>query len=700
MKKKFIKQIELETGLSFNQDQSAAINHFKGPALTLAVPGSGKTTLLLTRTLNLIESHKVDPKEILTITFSKASARDMQHRYKSLFKSKYLHDISFSTIHSFAFAIYRAYCKKKKIPFKLLENTNGPVSKLRLFRDIYLSVNKSYPQEDKLEEMSNAISYIKNMMIEPDGIKSEFPNIKNLDIMLGKYDDYKRSNNMIDFDDMLTDTYKILLSHKEALKYYQSKFPFIQVDETQDTSKIQHKLIQLLAGDNSNVFMVADDDQSIYGFRGAFPDFLLNFDKTYTNGKTYYLKTNYRSDKNIIDICNHTIKNNINRYPKVISPFHKRDGNVTIINFDTLNERNKYMIDEISKTRESIGVLYRNNLSGITIANSLEIENQDFLIRDNKLNLFTHWITKDIKSILSLALVPQDLEAFEKICYKVNAFISKKQLEYVKLNHRGRNIFSVLLENTENSKRQIKTIQKLEITFAALIRKSPLESIIAIEEELGYLQYLNDRAELMGYSFNSLMSYISALKEIAVSTDSIVDFFDRLDHLKYILKNSLNNYSSHIRLSTIHSSKGLEYSKVFIVDVEDSVFPNASAVNKASEGDLSAIEEERRLFYVALSRAKHDLIILNVKFKNGTYIKPSLFIKDLDSHASLKTIHFKSKKGCDTSHLIVGSKVSHKTFGIGEIIDSNKSITKIAFDHVVKELSTPVCIEKKLIRYI
>lgn len=700
MENKFIKEIESETGLKFNEDQRGAINHYRGPALTLAVPGSGKTTLLLTRTLNLIESHKVNPKEILTITFSKASARDMQHRYKSLFKSKYPHDINFSTIHSFAFAIYRAYCKKKRIPFKLLEDSNGPVSKLRLFRDIYLSTNKSFPQEDKLEELSNAISYIKNMMIKHDEVKSEFPNIKNLDIMLKKYDDYKRNNNMIDFDDMLTDTYAILLSHTEALKYYQKKFPFIQVDETQDTSKIQHKLIQLLAGEDSNVFMVADDDQSIYGFRGAFPDFLLNFDKTYPSGKTYYLKTNYRSDKNIIDICNHTIKNNINRYPKVIAPFHKNDGNVTIMNFDTINERNKYMIDEISNTRESIGVLYRNNLSGITIANSLEIENQDFLIRDNKLNLFTHWITKDIKSILSLALVPQDIEAFEKICYKVNAFISKKQLEYVKLNHRGRNVFSVLLENTENSKRQIKTIQKLETTFSTLMRKSPIESIITIEEELGYLQYLNDRAELMGYSFNSLMSYISALKEIAVGTESIVDFFDRLDSLRDILKNSLNNFSSHIRLSTIHSSKGLEYSKVFIVDVEDSVFPNASAVNKANDGDLSAIEEERRLFYVALSRAKKDLIILNVKFKNGTYIKPSPFIKDLDSHSSLKTIHVKPDQNPDNSHLIIGSKVSHKTFGIGEIIDSNKSITKIAFDGVVKELSTPLCIEKKLIVYI
>lgn len=700
MKNTFIKEIESDTGLSFNDEQRSAISHFTGPALTLAVPGSGKTTLLLTRTLNLIESHDVDPKQILTITFSKASARDMKYRYKSLFQNKYPHDIHFSTIHSFAFAIYRAYCKKKKIPFKLLEDSNGPVSKLRLFRDIYLSVNKSFPQEDKLEELSNAISYIKNMMIKSEDIKAEFPNIKNLDIMLKKYDDYKRENNMIDFDDMLTDTYEILLSHSQALKYYQKKFPFIQVDETQDTSKIQHKLIQLLAGDDSNVFMVADDDQSIYGFRGAFPDFLLNFGVTYPDGKTYYLKTNYRSDRNIIDVCNHTIQKNKNRYPKTIDSFHENSGNVSIINFDTLAERNKYIIDEIRKTRESIGVLYRNNLSGITIANSLEIENQDFLIRDNKLNLFTHWITKDIKSILSLALVPQDVSEFEKICYKLNAYISKKQLEYVKLNHRGRNVFTVLLENTDNSKRQIKTIQKLETTFSALMRKSPLESIISIEEDLGYLQYLNDRAELMGYSFNSLMSYISALKEIAAATESIIDFFDRLDSLRDILKNSLNNFSSHIRLSTIHSSKGLEYSKVFIVDVEDSVFPNVSAVNKANDGDHSALEEERRLFYVALSRAKKDLIILNVKFKNGSYIKPSPFIKDLDSHSSLKTIHVRNENSCDNSQLIVGSKVSHKTFGVGEILESNKSITKIVFDGTIKELSTPLCIEKKLIKIL
>ena len=700
MKNNFIKEIEACTGLSFNEDQSNAIKHYRGPALTLAVPGSGKTTLLLTRTLNLIESHGVDPKQILTITFSKASARDMKHRYKSLFKSKYPHEISFSTIHSFAFSIYRAYCKKKNISYRILEDSSAGVSKTKLFRDIYLSVNKSFPQEDKLEELANAISYIKNMMIKNEDAKSHFPSIKNLDLILNKYDSYKRDNNMIDFDDMLTDTYEILLSHKKALKYYQDKYPFIQVDETQDTSKIQHKLIQLLAKEHSNVFMVADDDQSIYGFRGAFPDFLLNFNKTYANGKTYYLKTNYRSKKNIIDICNHTIKNNLNRYPKAISPYHKEVGNVSIMNFESISQRNQFIIDEISKTSGSIGILYRNNLSGISIANSLELEDQSFLIRDNKLNLFSHWITTDIKSILSLALVPQDLEAFEKICYKVNAYISKKQLEYVKLNHRGRNIFTVLLENTDNSKRQITTLQKLQMTFSSLVRKSPLDAIIAIEEELGYLSYLNDRSELMGYSFNSLISYISSLKEIAANTGSIVDFFDRLDYLRDLLKDSLSNYSSNVRLSTIHSSKGLEYSKVFLVDVEDSAFPNASAIAKSKDGDFSQLEEERRLFYVALSRAKKDLIILNVKFKNGSYIKPSPFIKDIESHPSLRVLNIRSSDQEDGSPFIIGARVSHKTFGIGEIIDSNKTITKIAFDIGIKELSTPICMENKLIKII
>lgn len=692
----FIIDIERKNGLKFNEDQRNAIYHFKGPALTLAVPGSGKTTLLLARTINLIYTHGVDPDKILTITFSKASARDMEYRYNKQFKKFYNYNIKFSTIHSFAYSIYRAYCKKKNIKFKLLEDGSGEISKLKLFRDIFLNVNKTYPTEDKLEEISNAISYIKNMMIPPEDIENEMQGIKNISSIYGKYEAFKKKNGLIDFDDMLTNTYEILRTHKEALKYYQNKYPFIQVDETQDTSKIQHKLIELMAGQSKNVFMVADDDQSIYGFRGAYPDFLLNFDATYNDSNIYYLKTNYRSDIDIIDICNHTIKNNTIRYPKVISPNSKSKGRVRIMDFETTGERNDFIIEEIKNCEGTVGILYRNNLSGITLANALDSSGVEFLLRDNKLSLFNHWVTSDIKSMLSLALVPQDISEFERICYKINGYISKKQLEYTKKNHMGRNVFDTLLDFPENNKRQISNITKIKTTFSELIRRSPYDSIMMIEEELGYIQHLNDKSELMGYSLPGLMTIISTLKEIASETDSIIEFFDRLDYLENLLKNSSTNFGAKVRLSTIHSSKGLEYDNVYIVDVEDQVFPSPSSVNKLNEGDVTQIEEERRLFYVGLSRAKENLNIMNIKFKNGTYVKPSVFIREISNHKGVENIKVKPTSVSAGAYEI-GSKVTHKVFGVGEIISSNESITKILFDSGIKELSTPLCKEKSLL---
>ena len=692
-----IEEIQKITNLKFNDMQLKAINHFKGPALTLAVPGSGKTTLLLTRTVNLIKKHSINPENILTITFSKMASIDMQKRYNYLFKEYFNYNISFSTIHSFCYKMLRAYSKKKNLNYKLLEGENG-ISKQKILSDIYLNINRKYITEDKLEELSNNISYIKNMMLTSEEIKNKFSNDTNIEKIFLNYEKFKIDNNFIDFDDMLTLSYKILKEHPKALEYYQNKFQFIQVDETQDTSKIQHKIIELIAGKNQNVFMVADDDQSIYGFRGAYPDLLLNFSKIYKNPDIYYLETNYRSSKNIIDICNASIKNNTIRYKKKINYFKNTSGNIEIINFDDISHRNKYIVEIIKKNQnKEFGILYRNNISSITLANTLDLEAVEFNVKSNNLIFFNHWVTKDIKDILSLSLIPQDIQTFENIYYKINGYISKKMLMHIKSNFSNKNVFDILLSYKGLKKHQINKLRTIKQILKNISTQKPSDAIQIIMEDLGYVEFLSNRSDKEDYSFISLINILESLKTIALSCDSILDFFERLDKLEKIINQNTKNYYCNIKLSTIHSSKGLEYENVILIDVENESFPTKSSIKKYEKKEINALEEERRLFYVAISRCKENLKILNVKFKNGTYIKPSMFLNEIKSNEYVSEKSFKNTTKQNLEYKI-GQKVFHKIFAEGVVIDCSENIVKIDFNGSLKELSISVVKEYKLLK--
>ncbi|BEP29846.1 ATP-dependent helicase [Helicovermis profundi] len=693
-----LRKIEVQTDLKFNEEQIKAIMHFSGPALTLAVPGSGKTTLLLARTINLIEKYKVKASSILTITFSKAASLDMNRRYEKVFYDSFPYKIKFSTIHSFCYQIFKAYCKKKNLKYTLIE-TNSYLSKQKILSKIYLDLNKSYITEDKLEELSNSISFIKNMLIDTENIEDEITTFSNLKNIFIEYENFKSKNMYIDFDDMLTLTFDILKNHPKALEYYRKKYDFIQVDETQDTSKIQHEIIKLIANNNKNVFMVADDDQSIYGFRGAYPEMLLNFSKEYKNASIYYLKTNYRSYSNIIDVCNDSIKSNTIRYKKEIKAHFEAKGNVEIINFDSTFDRNNFIINQLKKnTSEDYGILYRNNISGISVANELELKNISFNIRDSKLLLFKHWVTKDIKLILSLSLITQDLSTFEDVYYKINGYISKKMIQFVKLNHRNRNVFDVLLEYPDLKKHQITKLKSIRSHFQLLAKSKPADAIRIIEEELGYTEFLSTRSDVDDYSFLSLVNIIVILKEIASSCDSILSFFERLDTLEEFLNSNSKNYYANTKLSTIHSAKGLEYDNVFIIDAENELFPNGSAVSKFKKNIISPLEEERRLFYVGISRAKKTLRILNVKFKNGTYVKPSIFTNEISKNNNIVIKTIKTKKNNDNLKFNIGDVVIHNVFGEGVVKDSSSNIVKVEFNKSIKELSTNVVIEYGLMK--
>ena len=290
--------------MQLSNEQLNSINHIDGPALILAVPGAGKTTVLIHRTYNLINNYNVHPDKILSITFSKASAVDMKNRFKQVYPNLSNLEIHFSTIHAFCFGLIREFAYMNNSQYRLIEDEKNQINKYSLLKKIYLGVNNNHITEEKLDTLLNVMGYIKNMMLEVDAfIKENKVDIENLKTIYKQYENYKRRNKLIDFDDMLTISLEILKSNKYLLEKYRNKYDYIQVDEGQDTSKVQFELIKILAYPKNNLVIVADDDQSIYGFRGAYPKGLLNFNKHFKDGKIYFMEKNYRSSKNIVSIC-------------------------------------------------------------------------------------------------------------------------------------------------------------------------------------------------------------------------------------------------------------------------------------------------------------------------------------------------------------------------------------------------------------
>jgi len=676
------KTLKNDYSIQLNKNQKKALVHKKGPALTLAIPGSGKTTLLLCRIFYLNQVHDTPFENILTLTFSKASALDLKKRYESIFK-KLPWDLKFSTIHKFSYKIVRQYYKYRKVNFQLIEGKYS-FKKINLLKGIYKNINHKRISNEDLETLTNDISYTSNMML-----KDDFPrNIKNFEEIYNAYKDEKKKNKMIDFDDMLLIALRVLEKHENILNFYTSKYKYVQVDEAQDTSIVQHKLIKLISQKHNNIFMVADDDQSIYGFRGAYPKYLLDFKSHYASGKLFYLQHNYRSSFEIIDVCSEFIDRNKNRYNKKIINKNEKSKPIKVIEFSNSLKRNQYLVNSISADeKKETAVLYRNNISGLPLINLFDKENIPFNVRGKNTHLFNHWLFTDIKAFFNVILINQDLDSFERIYYKLNSYISKNMINYLKLNIRGQSVFDCLIQNPSLKKFQSDTFRNLEEIFITAKEQSPLEILNTIKYDLNYLNYLDEYASKSSNHYDNLKEKLQILEAIAAKEDSAFEFLDRLNQLESVIKSHKNNIENTIVLSTMHSAKGLEFERVFIIDVKDSILPQSD----------KTLEEDRRLLYVALSRAKNELTILHSKFISGKYNSKIQFIDELKLNSH---VHYKIYKAKEKFTLEKGEIVHHKKFGVGKILDISNRNVSIAFDESLKVLSKDLCIKKNLLSKI
>lgn len=580
--------------------QATAVQRVDGATLLLAVPGSGKTTVIVARTGYLLHVAGVDPRHILTITFTKAAATEMKERFIKKFGRAEDGTVPhFSTIHSFCLSVIRICQREKGVRIPALVPNNNSI-----IRDIARKMTKDYPSDATVSSLAQSIGKAKNELMDDEQLCAI--DEKSLDFrdFFHAYQEHLKSNQLMDFDDQLLMANELLDRFPDILARAQRQYRYISLDEAQDTSLVQHKIVQKLVGRNGNIFMVGDEDQSIYGSRGAYPTALLNFNQDYANASTIYMDVNWRSDQRIVMAARKFISRNTQRHDKNMTAAATSLGQINFIPLSDLKNQPRLIMSEIKKAMaipdQTLGILYRNNYSAIPILNLLRMEGIGVRARDAANLYLTQYVVSDISALMKLSLDPRDIKSFRQIYYKLGLYMKANIVDQIAemLNAApGETIWSCMScaphisRRLKDIGRQLKHISKLK----------PVDAIEHILFGLDYWDNWLQRKVDEGESELSVLVKVNILKMVAMEYDTIPDFLAGLA--------ALNGYqsdmNSNVMLSTIHSSKGLEYDKVILIDVFNGILPSISN-NKA----LDEEEEEVRLFYVGVTRAKHELDIV------------------------------------------------------------------------------------------
>ena len=704
----FFERLSTETGVVMNEMQKEAICHPKGPLLLLATPGAGKTTVLNARILYLIRRQGVNPENILALTFSRAAAKEMDVRFQHLYGQLVKARIRFSTIHSFCYYIVRAYFQEKRIAFTLIENEQGVLSKNAVLKRLYEEINQTILTEDKLEELSNAICFIKNSIIPIIDVQNMETKIKDLSLIYEAYESYKKNahpgNKLIDFDDMLTLCNQIFEENPEILLRYQKQFPFVLTDESQDTSIIQNKIIEKVTKLSDNLFVVGDDDQSIFGFRSANPKYLLNFKTVHPGARILIMEQNYRSTPEIVKVANVFISGNQQRYKKTMFTENPSEKAILIHSFEYGYQQLDYIIEELKK-KKLIGqtaILFRNNISAINLIDHLANAKLLFYVRDSGYKFFNHWVIKDILNFMRFSYSDKNVGILETIYSKFNSYISKQQIEYLKNQDPTKSVFDHLADFPNLPPFRKKNFQEFKRQFKKLNAMNPVDAIRYIRKELHYDKKLEEFSERLGLSMESFQGILATLANIAQGMKTHKDFADRLRYLEQLMGESAANRDNNaVTLSTLHSAKGLEFESVYMLDLVDGILPNLESIKAAEKKKTDSLEEERRLFYVGMTRAKKKLELLTAENLNDQDVVESQFVGEVreilypgrsqteEKAVSLTT--FKVEKGAD---------IRHKAFGIGRITvaDVKSDLLEVNFRKLgIKQFSLKVCLEGKLV---
>lgn len=611
--------------MKLSEKQMLASKNLSGSCMVIAVPGAGKTTILLERIKNLIDSG-IKPSRILTITFSKAAANELKIRFEK-FTDTLEEMPHFYTIHAFSYIVLRDYGRAKGIEYKLLESDKN-VNKYKLLSDFYRNINNESISEEKLDNLINKIGYIKNMMLEPTDFRDSGDIVGFYEIFQ-MYESYKKKYKYIDFDDMLELALKILNEESYYKRKYTNMYDFIQVDEGQDTSKLQMELIKLLTRKKSNLFIVADDDQSIYSFRGADPRGLFSLKDTFPDIQVHYMETNYRSSKNIVLAANNFIDQNKIRFDKILQSSRDFSAPIEIVKLKSTKDQYDFILKALkNKNLDDCAILYRNNISSVGIIEMLEKNSIPFKVRDNsKVKFYSHRISKDLLNIIKFSENATSINLLEEIYYKMNGYISKSQINFLKTSGKTGNLIEIL-ESMPGIKSYAQNILYTLRNNLDLLSRLPMNKKIEfIGKDLKYLNYVKESARRLSLSMQTQVLVFETLKDISIESKDLISFEGRLKFLDRLVNQSSDTENA-VSLSTIHSAKGKEYKYVYIIDLYDGMFPNKT-ISKSKDRDELLLEEERRLFYVGMTRAKDELTLLIPSYVAAEEVEISAFVKEL-----------------------------------------------------------------------
>ena len=659
--------------IQLNQQQQEAVQSTEGAVLLLAVPGSGKTTVLVTRLGYMIYCRNIHPESILTVTYTVVATKDMSKRFADRFGEEMAEKLEFRTINGICAKIIQYYGRKiGKTPFELVKeekNTTGMLVK------ICQEHGMGYPTESDLKNVRTMITYIKNMLLnDKETQKLEEESDIRIRGIYQAYCSQMREKKWMDYDDQMLYAYKMLRMDSRLLEHFQNLYPYICVDEAQDTSKIQHAIIALLAAKSENLFMVGDEDQSIYGFRAAYPEALLDFEKDHPGARVLLMEENFRSNAKIVSVADKFIQKNTMRHEKHMKAAREAGADIRKISLKSRKAQYVYLMKIAQECSTETAVLYRDNECAIPLIDLLERKHIPYRMRNAELSFFTHRTVLDIQNIIRFAMNPKDTELFMQIYYRLKLFFRKEDaLNYTNISkEKDIPVWDAILQYGNLEEYQQNHVRSLRRQMKKLLDMTGDKAVDQILVYMGYQDYLKK----MGMNANKL----EIVKMIGSREDSPEKLLERLKELERIIREKKEERECRFILSTMHASKGLEYDTVYLLDVVDGILPEKvlTSMNTASKEEIGAYEEERRLFYVGVTRAKNQLNI----FATG---KPSRFCNELLE----KNISAESYQKL-SDELGEGVIVKHRKFRKGVVTEIEGEHIRIRFGDDEKKMDLKV----------
>ncbi|MGB7605086.1 MAG: ATP-dependent helicase [Lutisporaceae bacterium] len=678
---------------TLNEEQKRAAEHEQGPCMVLAGPGTGKTTIIVHRLANMIKASAAKPENILVVTFSKDAAAEMKERFFK-FAAEYsiaspakLNEITFGTFHSVFFRFLRQYENYK------LDNLLDESEKFSIIKNIARKLQLDFSEDDdRIADVINDIGYFINTLSDTVDYKPQSCTIDEFREIFESYYTIKQKQNKFDYDDMLMDCYYLLKNNKRVLASVRAKFTHILIDEFQDISPVQFEAIKLITEPLRNVFVVGDDDQSIYGFRGAAPGILMEFEDIYKESTKITLRENYRSTKQILSCAMVLIDNNKNRYPKKLEPIKNQGEMPSIISVKDFEEEARLIAVRIkeltarSGSYSDVAVIFRTNLQSRALVDAFMDHNIPFTAADGAASIYKHWVFRDIMAYFQLAVGIGREKEITRILNKPKRYISRDSIATA-IKYNG-DLISNLITYCSLNGRQVNVLVDFQHCIKRMSNMKAKEAFKYIRGYIGYEEYLRDYASSKGINAKGLLDALEEAGDAIQHFEEIKDFLAHVEEVEEKTKEARykSNKQDSVRLLTMHKAKGLEFDTVFISGVVKGLSPY-----EGSEGlKPNELEEERRLLYVAATRAKNTLYICVPKERYGRQVESSRFVDEI--------LNVNLVESCN---LQIGQMVFHKIFMEGTITNilKVKDTTKLIIDFygASKQLDLKVCLQNNLL---